>query len=216
MLQVGTGGSAWAVCVCMKGFSVLAAVLGLVVIAAAQTATTHSPARKYSFAFVGKDGSTTSWGDWSDFKDLPTKSTSDRLFVKKDGAMYEVTDANTISTVNKALGPTRALGKQQGELGRKQGELGKQQGELGRQQGQLGRRIGEIARSQGNEAEMKEISGKMQELGEQQAALGKRQEALGGQQAELGKKQHEASKAAEETITKLLDTAFSRGWVKKV
>lgn len=195
--------------------------------------------RKRDFVVLSPDGGSHSFGqwDWDEVKALKEKTETDRIVVRQDGKLYEVTDRATLANALKLIQPIVELGRRQGELGKRQGELGKEQGALGRKQGELGKRQGELAREMEEaarqmrdpatreraatrqaalRAEMSDLSERMQDLGRQQSELGRRQGELGQQQGELGRQQGAASRAANVGIDKLIDDAFAKGLAREV
>src|SRR5690349_9228316 len=203
------------------------------------TTTSWDQKRKYDYAIFFKDGSLHCFGSWNsdDLRKLDGDSKQERIFVRKDGKIYVITDRATYDQARKAVQPQMELGRQQGELGKKQGELGKKQGELGRRMGELGRKQGELGRDLGQtvreqldeerkaaaDRKMKQYQDGMKSLGDQMKGLGEKMRGLGAQQGELGKKQGELgrrqgeeSRKADKVITELLDRAFEKGLAKEV
>ena len=214
------------------------APLSALCLLAAGAFATHQDTAKYSYAYVTKNGSMTV-GNWdSSFNDLQKTKGPDRLYVRKDGATYIITDSATLARTKKAIEPMvklgekqSALGEQQSKLGEAQSKLGEKQGKLGEEMGRLGEQLGALAEKQAGrenssdqfEAKQQEIQNKMEALQKQMDVLNKqmsgpssKQEELGRKQEALGKLQEKASAKAEKEITTIIDSAFAHNLAKRV
>jgi len=178
--------------------------------------------RKYSYALVTKNGKAMmeNWeGDQNEAK--IHQPGPDRLFVKKDGKLFVITDAASIAKFKKAMEPVLRIAAQQPAIGNQQTKIGDKQTQIGSKQSKLGEemsKIGEQMSEQPSSDEMKKLQDRMQqlqakmdELSKQMDEPSKRQEALGRQQDALGKQQEKASVEAESKITSILDDAFAAG-----
>jgi hypothetical protein len=184
---------------------------------------------KYSYALTSKDGHSVML-DWDGTTGDPQfkKGGIDRLYVKKDGKIYLITDTATIAQVKQAFEPVMkiakkqsAIGDRQSRIGGKQSKIGEQQSKLGEQMGELGSQMGELVGPGGSEAKREALQKKMDALQKQMDALGrqmdhpsKEQDALGKQQDELGRQQERAGAIAEKQVNQILDSAFAHGLAK--
>jgi len=194
---------------------------------------------QYSYALVGKDGNMT-MNNWSMSTDDPLikKGGPERLYVKKDGKVYIITDTHVLGDMKKAVAPMIAIGRKQSALGEQQSKIGEQQSAIGEKQSKLGEQMSEIGSQMselaqklaGNEnsqdeyqAKQDDLQRKMEALQKQMDALNskmdepsKKQEALGKKQDALGREQDKASKIADKKIEKIIDSAFAKGLAKPV
>lgn len=198
---------------------ILVATVGLLALGYAQSN------RKYSYALVTNDGNT--FENWDGSSDQFPKGGPDRLYVKKDGQRYVITDPSTIANVKAAFGPVMkiaakqtALGDKQSKLGDSQSKIGDQESKLGDEMSKIGDQMGDAAQS-GDDAKQKDLQAKMDALQEKMNALEKqmdepnaKQEALSKQQDALGKEQDKASAIAEKKVDAIIDQAFAHGLAK--
>lgn len=215
--------------------SVSVAVAALTLISALSVA--QDSHRKYSYALVTKDGNSIvqNWS-LSTHGDMLNKRGPDRIYVKKDGKTFVITDAGTIAQMKKAVDPMikignkqSAIGEQQSKIGEEQSRIGEKQGKLGEQMGMLGEQMGKLSEQAARQDSDDEIQAKldeiqkkmdvlqkqMNELGRQMDKPSKRQNELGRKQEELGRQQEKASAEAEKKIVKIIDGAFAKGLAKE-
>lgn len=206
----------------------------LLLLAAASLSVFASAQRHgYSYALITKDGNSI-MSNWSFNSGDPRfeKGGQERLYVKRSGKMYVITDSSTIAQLKKAVEPMQKIGLRQSAIGDKQSQIGEVQSRIGEKQSKLGEQMGKLGEQTGQlsekyahsnnddeyEAKQQEIQSKMDALQRQMDALqremekpSKQQEELGRQQEALGRLQEKAGRQAEPKIQKIIDAAFAKG-----
>ena len=209
-----------------KSIVLVGALAGLVVCAIGSPIQRHQ--RKYSYALVTKNGNSTfeNW-DGND-QSISRKGGPDRLYVKKDGKLFIITDSSTIAQMKKAMEPMMkiaakqsAVGDQQSKIGDEQTKIGDKQSKLGDEMSKIGEKMGEVGSHQGSDGEMQKLQDQMNvlqkqmdELNKQMSGPSQKQDELSRKQSELGRQQDKASAEAEKKIDHIIDDAFAHGLAK--
>jgi len=180
---------------------------------------------KYSYAFVTKDGKDVmeNWDGGQDQSKMHAPG-PDRIYVKKDGKLFVITDAASIAKFKKAMEPVLKIAAKQTALGEQQSKIGEAQSKIGEKQSKLGEEMGKIGEQMGQQpsqdemgklqARMNALQKQMDQLNDQMSEPSKKQDELGRKQDALGKQQDKASAEAEIKIDSIIDDAFARGLAK--
>jgi len=214
-----------------KSLIVLAAtlVLSLAIVPTFAKRYSHAPVVKptgYDYELVTPDGSVTPDGLSSSEDDPKLQAHGhERLFVKRSGKMYEITDMSTVAAVRAVLVPLvkkvdckTQLVMEHAMLLAKQDRLTKQQSAIIRQQARLSRTSSNEA---ANQALADELSTKMDELETQIQELNLQIDAVNIKKEGVGPCEPDANQVAikmraDEKVRDAISSTIAKGHVKQV
>jgi hypothetical protein len=191
---------------------------------------THSE-RKYDFAIVNKDGGVSSWGTWMGNDWDRYQKRGPGIYVRKDGAVYEIKDAETLRKAEGELEAFKRVKDQFKVAKRSKTDVAreKEMQRRSKEHAELARKMSEEARalaakmrdSKDPEAHAK-FQEKMREMREQMKAAGKahkdawRGGEFGKEMAEFGRKMGEAAREVDQKMIRIIDEAFAKGLAKRI